>query len=104
MDMLDLFRALGSLGIVIALIALILLGVRKSGIALPGVRRNANTEPRLSLEDVLPIDQRRKLILVRRDEVAHLILIGTNTELVIESGIPLDQAKKRADALTRSNA
>ncbi|MBL4875575.1 MAG: flagellar biosynthetic protein FliO [Cohaesibacteraceae bacterium] len=43
--------------------------------------------PRLSKMDSTPIDARRSLILVRRDNVEHLILIGGSNDLVIESNI-----------------
>lgn len=43
--------------------------------------------PRLSKMDSTPIDAKRSLILVRRDNVEHLILIGGSNDLVIESNI-----------------
>lgn len=52
-----------------------------------GLRGSRNRAPRLSVPDVLPVDSRRKLILVRRDTVEHLLLIGGATDLVIEQAI-----------------
>jgi flagellar protein FliO/FliZ len=43
--------------------------------------------PRLAIVDVLPIDGRRQLLLVRRDSVEHLILVGGPSDLVIEPSI-----------------
>jgi hypothetical protein len=43
--------------------------------------------PRLAVMDVTPIDPKRKLVLVRRDEVEHLILIGGQNDVVIEANI-----------------
>src|SRR5690349_4780584 len=44
-------------------------------------------QPRLAVLDALPIDQRRRLVLVRRDNVEHLILIGGPADVVVEPGI-----------------
>ncbi|MFO1185896.1 MAG: flagellar biosynthetic protein FliO [Bauldia sp.] len=50
--------------------------------------------PRLGLVDTLPVDQRRRLILVRRDQFEHLLLIGGPTDVVVEQtifrGVPLN--------------
>lgn len=46
-------------------------------------RRN----PRLAIIDALPIDNRRKIILFRRDNVEHLVLVGGSADLVIETQI-----------------
>jgi flagellar protein FliO/FliZ len=41
---------------------------------------------RLSVLEVLPIDGKRRLVLLRRDAVEHLILLGVGGDLLIESG------------------
>jgi flagellar biogenesis protein FliO len=43
---------------------------------------------RLSVVDSLAIDPKRQLLIVRRDDVEHLILTGGAQDLVIETGIP----------------
>ncbi|MGF7157770.1 flagellar biosynthetic protein FliO [Bartonella heixiaziensis] len=43
--------------------------------------------PRLTICDTLVIDRTRRLILIRRDDREHLILIGGLTDVVIESDI-----------------
>ena len=45
---------------------------------------------RLGISEYHEIDKMRRLVLVRRDETEHLILIGGAHDLVIESGISLD--------------
>lgn len=42
---------------------------------------------RLHIVEVRGIDARRRLVLVRRDDVEHLIVVGPNSETVVESGI-----------------
>ncbi|MCW8970651.1 MAG: flagellar biosynthetic protein FliO, partial [Rhodospirillales bacterium] len=43
---------------------------------------------RLSIEETIPIDSRRRLILVRRDDKEHLLMIGGGNDIVVEDGIP----------------
>ena len=40
---------------------------------------------RLSVEEVLSLDARRRLLLIRRDRQEHLILLGASQDLLIES-------------------
>lgn len=51
-------------------------------------------EKRLKLSDYLVIDAKRKLLLVKRDDVEHLILISADKETVIESNIKKSSRKK----------
>ena len=46
-----------------------------------------NGKRRLKIVEVLPIDHRRRLLLVRRDDKEHLLVLGTNGETVVESNI-----------------
>ena len=76
---------------VILVFVLILTGVcywlfrRLYGTALPTGSRNR--VPRLGVIDSLSIDHRHRLVLVRRDNVEHLLLIGKTTDLVVEPSI-----------------
>ncbi len=58
---------------------------RFSGIRLNGAGRGR--VPRLAILDALSIDGRRRLVLIRRDNVEHLILIGGTADLVVEPSI-----------------
>jgi hypothetical protein len=51
------------------------------------VRGGRNRNPRLQVLDAAAVDTRRRLVLVRRDDVEHLIMIGGPTDIVIESRI-----------------
>ncbi len=57
----------------------------------PFIRGGKNRQPRLAVLDAAAIDTRRRLVLVRRDDVEHLIMIGGPTDVVIESRIACDQ-------------
>jgi len=74
--------ALLVLVVVLGLIRLIR-GVR-GGTFVAGGR---NRRTRLAVMDAAAIDSRRRLVLVRRDDVEHLVLIGGPTDVVIERDI-----------------
>ena len=42
---------------------------------------------RLGISEFHELDKTRRIVLVRRDDVEHLIMIGGNQDVVIESGI-----------------
>jgi hypothetical protein len=44
-------------------------------------------QPRLAGLDYADVDQRRKLVLIRRDNVEHLLLLGGPTDVVVETSI-----------------
>ena len=79
-----------SVAIVLLLVIMIWLVIKRarSGMFIMGGK---SRKPRLSVIDAAPIDQRRRLVLVRRDGVEHLILIGGPNDLVIESGFEAPQ-------------
>ena len=41
---------------------------------------------RLAVLEVLPLDGKRRLVLLKRDGVEHLLLLGLQNDLVIERG------------------
>jgi flagellar protein FliO/FliZ len=46
---------------------------------------------RITIVEVRPLDAKRKLILLRRDQIEHLIIVGPAGETVIENGIAAPQ-------------
>ena len=44
-------------------------------------------QPRLAVVDVTPVDARRRLLLIRRDNTEHLVMIGGPTDILIEPNI-----------------
>lgn len=50
-------------------------------------RLSKSRQPRLSVTDAAVVDDKRRLVLVRRDNVEHLIMIGGPTDIVIEQSI-----------------
>jgi hypothetical protein len=54
-----------------------------------------NRKARLAVMDAAAVDSHRRLVLVRRDEVEHLLLIGGPTDVVVEQNIRLATAQRR---------
>ncbi len=52
---------------------------------------------RLGVSEYHEIDETRRLVLVRRDETEHLLLIGGAQDVVVESGIRLASAQEDQD-------
>jgi outer membrane biosynthesis protein TonB len=46
--------------------------------------------------DATAVDSHRRLVLIRRDDVEHLILIGGPTDVVVEQGIQLGGSRRPA--------
>ncbi|SMC80914.1 flagellar biosynthetic protein FliO [Rhizobium sp. RU36D] len=77
-----------AIGVLLALACLVLvMWFLKKRSPSPFMRGNRNRMPRLQVLDATAVDARRRLVLVRRDNVEHLIMIGGPTDLVIESRI-----------------
>jgi flagellar protein FliO/FliZ len=52
-----------------------------------GANPNRGRAPRLAVIDAAAVDGRRRLVLVRRDNVEHLLMIGGPTDIVVEPNI-----------------
>ena len=76
-----------ALAAVLGLIGLLAWTARRFGL-MPGVVQGARGR-RLGVVEVLPLDGKRRLVLIRRDEREHLIMLspGTGPDLVVEHGI-----------------
>ncbi len=58
-------------------------------------------QPRLAVIDAAAVDGRRRLILIRRDNVEHLLMIGGPTDVVVEPNIVRAAAAPREATPTR---
>ncbi len=91
MDYENYLRGAIALVLVLALITGAAWAARRFGVA--GTRIGPRRERRLAIAEVLAIDSRRRLLLVRRDAVEHLILIGGAGDRVVERGIAAGSAR-----------
>jgi flagellar protein FliO/FliZ len=72
---------------VLALIGLAAWGVRRFAGNRLGANTNRSRMPRLAVIDAAAVDGRRRLVLVRRDNIEHLLMIGGPTDIVVEPNI-----------------
>ena len=86
MDEAVLFKFAAALLLVMALIGAVTALVRRMGLV-PRLVSRSGGQRRLSLVEFAAVDARRRLVLVRRDGVEHLLLLGPEHDLVIERGI-----------------
>jgi flagellar protein FliO/FliZ len=76
----------------VALIAFVFRSLFGHGLKLP---KNGRTRPaRLGIVDAFDLDRKRQLVIVRRDNVEHLVMIGGPNDLVIESQIARSESRE----------
>ncbi len=90
-------RFLLALVFVLGLIGLATAAVRRMGLGFPAGTLKRPGNRRLSVVETAPLDGRRRLVLIRRDDTEHLIVLGPTSELVIESGIKARGPETPAD-------
>lgn len=81
--------------VVFALIGLVAWLVRRFGSGALGAQGSRGRAPRLAVIEAGAVDGRRKLVLIRRDNVEHLIMIGGPADIVIEPNIVRGQTSGR---------
>jgi hypothetical protein len=72
--------------VVLALIGLTAWLVRRFGSNRLGSAARGR-QPRLAVIDAATVDGRRRLVLIRRDNIEHLLMIGGPTDVVVEANI-----------------
>jgi flagellar biogenesis protein FliO len=73
--------------LVLGLIGITALILKRFGGGMPTSGGGRNRQPRLSVLDSAVVDSKRKLVLIRRDNSEHLLLIGGPTDVVVETNI-----------------
>jgi hypothetical protein len=63
-----------------------------------------NRKTRLAVMDATAVDSHRRLVLVRRDDIEHLLLIGGPTDVVVEREIRLGQTRRSQSVFSGENA
>lgn len=77
-------RAFAALLFVMALIGLMALVLKKYRERHPWYG-NKGATTQLSIQEVLPVDAKRKVIRIRSGEKEHVLLVGGNNDLLIDS-------------------
>jgi flagellar protein FliO/FliZ len=79
------WRFVGALFIVVALIFVLAWVAKRMGFG--GRMATGRGKRRLAIQEVMSLDNKRRLVLLRRDGVEHLLLLGLNDDVVVETGI-----------------
>jgi flagellar protein FliO/FliZ len=86
MEITEILRFVGALAFIIGLIAVCAFAAKRLGLATGGLTSMGGRK-RLGVSEVKVIDAKHRLVLIRRDNKEHLILLGGDRDLLIESGI-----------------
>ena len=106
MDVLYWLFFLVLIGALIMLCGLLLRGYLTTGNPADGLNMSSffgpKPERRLEVVDQANVDGRRRLVLIRRDDVEHLIMTGGPVDVVIETGIGEPKSKPAIDGADSS--
>jgi flagellar protein FliO/FliZ len=88
--------------VVLGLIAGAAWMVRRFGKGRIGSAAARGRQPRLGVVDHASVDNRRRLLIIRRDNVEHLVMVGGPTDVVVETNIVRGASAGRDVSIVRS--
>lgn len=92
MEPTDYIRFAAALIFVLALIGAVAFALRASGVMPAGApRARRGGQRRLAVLETLYLDPKRRLVLISRDGVEHLVILGATGELLVETGVELER-------------
>ena len=93
-DLPQILRLLAAMAFVLALMGGLALALKRLGLG--GTPVVAPHKKRLKLIESMALDSRRRAVLFQRDNKQHLVILGPNSETVVETDIklPKDDEKK----------
>src|SRR5687767_2106349 len=91
-----------ALVVVLGLIGVLSWAGRRFGMEMPFLagRRKGGTR-RISLVESMPVDGKHRLVLVKRDQVEHLLMLDATGAVVVESNIVKGQPGEKAEKAER---
>lgn len=98
MEFWQIFRFLLALVFVLGLIGVLALAAKRAGFSARATRATPGSGKRLSIVEVMAVDAKRRLVLIRRDEREHLVLLGVDRDLVVETDIAAPSAPQPGDS------
>jgi len=96
MELSEIFRFVAALILVVGLIGLCAYAAKKLGLA-NGNMVATGSQKRLSIVEIKVIDAKHRLVLMRRDNKEHLVMLGGERDLLIESGIDAPELPEVAE-------
>ncbi len=97
MNVTDYLRYFFALLAVLAMIGALPLAARYFGLV--ARNRKSNGQQRIEVVESRMLDGKRRLVLVRRDQMEHLLLLGASGETIVESNIVAANAGSAPDNL-----
>lgn len=95
-DFSQIFKLIAALAFVVALMGGLGLLLKRLGYAQGAIKNNA--AKRLRIVEALPLDPRRRAVLIACDDAEHLVILGPNGETVIKTDLT-PATSKESDAL-----
>ena len=89
MDSVDYLRFIGALIFVVGLILSLTWAMRRYGPNTLG--GGVGSKRRLSIIETLTLDAKHRLVLIRKDEREHLVLLGGQAQVIESTERPLDK-------------
>ncbi len=83
---LDLLKMILALIFVLGLMGALTLALKKLGLS--GHIGATGKKGRLKVIESIALDSKRRLAIIARDDVQHLVILGSNSETVVETDIP----------------
>jgi flagellar protein FliO/FliZ len=90
----QLIKLIAALLFVLGLMGGLAFVLRRLGLS--GAMPVSPQKKRLRLIEALPLDGRRRAVLIERDDVQHLVILGVNSETVVETGIKAEEGQTGA--------
>ena len=82
----SLLKMIAALIFVLGLMGGLALIMRQLGLS--GRIQTPGKKARLKIIESIPVDHRRRVAIIQRDDVQHLVIFGPNGETVVETDIP----------------
>ncbi len=90
MEEVSILRFVLAFAFVLGLIGLFAVGLKRFSGRLPGMKLGG--AGRLKVVEMAYVSPRHRLVLISRDGVEHLLLIGPDSQTVVETGIKNDKS------------
>lgn len=101
MDYQDYLKFFFALIFVISLMGCLAYVLKRTGYGQGGISTlGSKAKKRLKIIEILPLDARRKAVLIQRDDTQHLVLLSASGETVVETNI---KAPKDTQHDTKNN-
>ncbi len=85
-DGLSYIKFVAAFALVLCIMLVLAWALKRAGIA--GHVLRTGSKRRLAVVESMPVDARRRLVLIKRDDREHLILLGPDHAEVVEANIP----------------